>query len=218
MPVERKISSWAAIDWRNEMSREELLTVRIWQLERRLEDVERARAKLRTTRERTKGRLEQTHRLWPKKIEEGDWVLVYNSNLDNQHKATRKFARRWFGPYTVTSANDNSTYHLAELDGMQIAVPIAGKRIKAFRKRHEDEPYSGSAHLHQVETKFPYYFSSFSSGDTHSCLLGSFHLSFRDLLLYYVLFLFFEISLQSMQILGWSLILYVLLLYHLLIL
>ena len=73
-------------------------------------------------------------------IEEGNWVLVYDSSLDNQHKATRKFARRWFGPYVVTSANDNGTYHIAELDGTRIAVPVAGKRIKAFKKRHEAEP------------------------------------------------------------------------------
>ena len=57
--------------------------------------------------------------------------MVYDNNLDNQHKAVHKFAWRWFGPYTVTSVNDNGTYHLA--------VPIVGKRIKAFKKRHEDE-------------------------------------------------------------------------------
>ena len=76
----------------------------------------------------------------PKKIEEGDWVLVYDSSLDNQHRATRKFTRRWFGPYVVQSANDNETYHLAELDGTRMAIPVAGKRIKAFKKRHDDEP------------------------------------------------------------------------------
>ena len=52
----------------------------------------------------------------------------------------RKFARRWFGPYVVTSANDNGTYHFAELDGTRMAVPVAGKRIKAFKKRHKAEP------------------------------------------------------------------------------
>ena len=39
----------------------------------------------------------------------------------------------------VTSANDNGTYHLAELDRTRMAVPVAGKRIKAFKKRHEDD-------------------------------------------------------------------------------
>ena len=122
------------------MSREELLVARIRQLERRLEDVERAAEKLRVARLKNKGRFDQTHRLRPKKIEEGDWVLVYDSSLDNQHRATWKFARRWFRPYVVTSANDNGTYHLAELDGTRMAIPVAGKRVKAFKKRHEGEP------------------------------------------------------------------------------
>ena len=65
-------------------------------------------------------------------------MLVYDSNLDNQHKAVCKFAKRWFGPYIVTSTNDNDTYHLAELDGMRIMVPGARKRIKVFKKRRED--------------------------------------------------------------------------------
>ena len=66
--------------------------------------------------------------------------MVYANNLDNQHKTTRKFARRWFGPYVVTSANDNATYHLAELDGSRLAIPIAGKRVKIFKKRQDENP------------------------------------------------------------------------------
>mgnify|MGYP006905980914 CR=1 FL=1 len=140
MAVERSISSWAAIDWMVEMSQEELLAAGIHQLKRRPEDVERAKAKLCAGQERNKDRFGRTHWLRPKKIEEGDWVLVYNNSLDNQHKTTRKFARRWFELYTVTSANDNDTYHLGRT---RIAVPVAGKRIKAFKKRHEDEPGLG---------------------------------------------------------------------------
>jgi hypothetical protein len=92
---------------------------------------------------KNKERFDRTHRRRPKSIEEGDWVLVYDRSLDNQHKATRKFRRRWFGPYMVTSVNDNGTYHLAELDGTRIAVPVAGKRVKAFKKRHDYEPDLG---------------------------------------------------------------------------
>ena len=46
----------------------------------------------------------------------------------------RKFARTWFGPYMVTGANDNGTYHLEELNGMSLAIPVARKRVKAFKK------------------------------------------------------------------------------------
>ena len=101
MPMERTISSWTTVDWRDEMSRDELLATRIRQLERRPEDVEQAAEKLQVARTKNKARFDRAHRLRPKKIEEGDWVLVYNSSLDNQHRATRKFARRWFGPYVV---------------------------------------------------------------------------------------------------------------------
>ena len=143
MPTKWTISSWATVDWKDEMSREELLAGRIRQLEQRPEDVERAVEKLRLARLKNKGRFDWTHKLRPKTIEEGDLVLVYDSSLDNQHRAMRKFASRWFGPYVVTSANDNGTYHLAKLDGTRMAILVAGKRIKAFKKHHDDEPDPG---------------------------------------------------------------------------
>ena len=46
-------------------------------------------------------------------------------------------------PYAVTSTNDNGTYHLVELDGTRIVVPVVEKTIKAFKKRHTDEPDLG---------------------------------------------------------------------------
>ena len=44
----------------------------------------------------------------------------------------------------VTGANDNGTYHLTELDGTRMAILVAGKRIKAFKKRHEHKLDLGS--------------------------------------------------------------------------
>ena len=101
------------------MNQEELLVIRIRQLERQPGNIERAKAKLHEAREKNKEWFDQTHGLGlrPRKLEEGDWVLVYDNNLDNQHRLTRKFARLWFGLYVVTSANYNATYHLAELKG-----------------------------------------------------------------------------------------------------
>ena len=95
---------------------------------------------MKATRVKNKIWFDKTHRLRPKKIEEGDWVLVYDNNLDNQHSTTRKVARRLFVPYVVTSANDNSTYHLAELDGSRLVMPIAGRRVKIFKKRQDEDP------------------------------------------------------------------------------
>ena len=74
------------------MSREELLVARIRQLERHLEEMESVKAKLKEARMKSKDRFDMTHRLRPKKIKEGDWVLVYDNSLNNQHKSTQKFA------------------------------------------------------------------------------------------------------------------------------
>ena len=40
----------------------------------------------------------------------------------------------------ITSANDNATYHLPELDRSRLAIPIACKRVKIFKKRQDENP------------------------------------------------------------------------------
>jgi hypothetical protein len=42
------------------------------------------------------------------------------------------------GPYVVNKVYDNTTYLLQELDGMELRIEIAGKRIKLFQKNNED--------------------------------------------------------------------------------
>ena len=66
-------------------------------------------------------------------------MLVYDSSLDNQHSTARKFSQRWFGPYVVKKVEDNATYRLAELDGTPLALPIARKRVKIFKRRERME-------------------------------------------------------------------------------
>ena len=78
--------------WENEMSRDELLATRIRQLERRPEDLELAKERLEAARIKNEARFDKTHRLRPRKIE-GDWVIVYDNNLDNQHSLMRKFTK-----------------------------------------------------------------------------------------------------------------------------
>jgi translation initiation factor IF-1 len=127
------------------MNQEELLAIRIRQLEGRSEDVAEAIHRQREAQLRNKHRFDAKHRLRPRKIEEGDWVIVYNSSLDHQHTTLRKFAKRWFGLYEVRKVFDNGTYRLSELDGTELRVPIAGKGVKIFKKRTDKEPYVGNA-------------------------------------------------------------------------
>ena len=68
-------------------------------------------------------------------------MIVYVNSLDHQHTTIWKFAKRWFGPYEVWKVFDNGTYRLCELDGTILWVPIAGKRVKIFKKWTDDKPY-----------------------------------------------------------------------------
>ena len=135
MPVEQSIVSWLALPWQEEISREELLALRIRQLERRADDIEVAKSHLKSARLINKEAFDQRHRLGLRRIMEGDWVLVYDSSFDNQHSTARKISRRWLGPYFVKKVEDNAIYRLTELDSTSIALPIAGKRIKIFKRR-----------------------------------------------------------------------------------
>jgi hypothetical protein len=94
MPMETAIATWAVLPWKEEMNREELLAIRIRQLEGRSEDVAEAIHRQQEARLRNKSRFDAKHRLQSRKIEEGDWVIVYDSSLDHQHITLRKFAKR----------------------------------------------------------------------------------------------------------------------------
>ena len=90
--------------------------------------------KLKEVRVRNKVRFDRVHCLCLKKIEKGDWVIIYGRSLDNKDNSMRKPLRCWFGQCTVIRVNDNATYHLLELDGTRLAIPIVGKRVKVFKK------------------------------------------------------------------------------------
>ena len=155
MPVEQSILSWVALPWANEMSREDLLALRIRQLQRRDEDVQIATERMKQCRLRNKERFDKTHRLRPRKLQEGDWVIVYDSSLDNQHSTSRKFAKRWFGPYIIRQVNKNATYFLTEMDGVSLKLPIAGKRIKLFKRREDQSTnFLNEDNVHEAEQFF----------------------------------------------------------------
>ena len=67
-------------------------------------------------------------------------MLLYDSNLGNQHSTIRKFAKRLFGPYIVKKVYDNATYILSELDGTLLQNVMHKKRLQIVKKRYESKP------------------------------------------------------------------------------
>ena len=123
------------------MSREELLVVRVWQIEGGPEDLVEAIRRQQEAQFRIKRTFDAKHRLRPQKIEEGDWVIVNDSSFDYQQSLIQKFAKRWFRLYEVWKVFDNGTYWVCELIGTVLRVPIGGKRVKIFKKRTYAKPY-----------------------------------------------------------------------------
>jgi hypothetical protein len=135
MPGKDLVPTWVFLEWEDGITTERLLALRIQQLERLPEDQKIALEKLKAARLGNKERFDKTHRLRTKSIQIGDWVLVFDSSLEHQYSTLRKSSRRWFGPYVVVATHDNATYTLRELDGTMLKIPVAGKRIKPFRRR-----------------------------------------------------------------------------------
>ena len=71
MKMETVIATWTMLPWKEEMSREELLAVRIWQLEERPEDIVEEIHRQQEAGFQNKSQFNTKHRLRPQKIEEG---------------------------------------------------------------------------------------------------------------------------------------------------
>jgi hypothetical protein len=72
MPAEDLVPTWVFLDWKDGITTERLLALRIQQLERLPEDQKIALEKLKTTRLGNKDRFDKTHQLQTKNIQIGD--------------------------------------------------------------------------------------------------------------------------------------------------
>ena len=135
MPLEENVYSWRTVNWQDEVSHEELLARRIEHFQSTPEKIDIAMKKVKQAREKNKVRFDKTHRLRPIPIKEGDWVLIAEGGLEQQHSTKAKFIRRWRGPFVVVAVHSNATYTVRELDGAIHQIPYAGKRVKLFKQR-----------------------------------------------------------------------------------
>jgi hypothetical protein len=55
----------------------------------------------------------------------GEWVIVYNEVLDNQHRS--KGTARWFGPYIIVQRRPSGAYITQQPDRVVLHKPIAWK-------------------------------------------------------------------------------------------
>ena len=92
-------------------------------------------ATLKRSRLVNKAWFDKRKRLHPEtaKIHKGDFILLHDIKLDNQH--TYKLTNRWGGPYLVHKTLDGGAYVLTELDGSRLDGAYAGNRLKQYWAR-----------------------------------------------------------------------------------
>ncbi|KAL6406714.1 putative gag-pol poly protein [Ilyonectria robusta] len=137
LPMEVKVPTWRLIDWDEVHTREDIVLARIRILERRQEDREAARQKVKEYRENLarKTTASNAFKLRKKPLSLGDLVLLYDVKNYHDLSTAAKLKPKWRGPYRIREAlAETRTYILESLDGVKMAGTCHGDRIKAFVK------------------------------------------------------------------------------------
>ena len=121
------------------MSRTELLTLRMRQLEKRQEDLDKAAELLTQTRLRSKEQFERRfkRRLFTDNHKEGALVLVRNTTVEKS--MNRKSKPRYLGPFEVVRRTKGGSYVLKELDGSIWSQKVAAFRILPYILRDPEK-------------------------------------------------------------------------------
>ena len=110
--------------FKDNLSQEDLLSLRIIQIERCDEDMHKAMQTLQQTCLNSKHQFERQFetRLMHGNYPPGTLVLIRNTAIEKE--LNRKTKPRYLGPYKVIQQTKGSSYVLAELDGTELSHPI----------------------------------------------------------------------------------------------
>jgi hypothetical protein len=117
------------------MSSVDHLALRIWQLERNLEDVATAARRLHEARFRSKAHFERKFRRKVKdwKFKRGELVLVRNKKIESE--LNKKSKPRWLGPYEVLRRTRGGSYVLRQPDGAVLREGVGAYRLSPYMER-----------------------------------------------------------------------------------
>ena len=119
------------------ISTEELIAIRARQLAKREEDIEKMQETVTASRIKNLERFEKRHgsQIVDFDFKPGSLVLVRNSRIEES--LNRKTKPRYNGPYVVIRKKAGPSYIVAELDGAQSQLRVAGFRLIPYLARTE---------------------------------------------------------------------------------
>lgn len=136
LPIELDVCTWSVLPWDEVTSTTDLLAMRARALERREDDLDEARLRLRRMREKGKEQFDARHRTRQAPLEAGMLVLSHDTFGSMNVSSSKKLDFRWFGPFRITKAiPEKGTYILSELNGAVLKGTYAGHRLKQFFPR-----------------------------------------------------------------------------------
>jgi RNase H-like domain found in reverse transcriptase/Integrase zinc binding domain len=137
LPFDLSEATFMVDGFRSGLSTSELLTLRIRQLQRHQEDIEKAAETLKKARFKSKQQFERRfrRRLQKKHYTPGELVLVRNSRLESTI-ARMKTEPRYLGPYEVVRRTPRGAYVLKEVDGAEHAERYAAFRLLPYIYRN----------------------------------------------------------------------------------
>ena len=138
LPLDWVEATFLVRGWEDVAATEELLALRIRQLEKREGDVQLALTRIRVSQTRPVN--DDYKRLWElptqrfaRPTRSGDLVLVCNPALGTQFKHEEEDT--YLGPYRVVGRTASGSYELEEVDGSAIKVPVLPDRIQPYYTR-----------------------------------------------------------------------------------
>lgn len=134
LPIDNAFDTWIGLGWKKEMTTEELLDLRLKQLERAPELREQAAEAMAKARLDSVRYLDskEAHKVRPA-LDVGDLVLVRHSAIDKQWGT--RFDVRWFGPYVVSKRGSQGNYKLRTLDGIERENKYGAAQLRRFYPR-----------------------------------------------------------------------------------
>jgi hypothetical protein len=135
LPFDLFEATYLVSGFKEEMTSEELLALRIRQLMKKEEDMAKAAEVLAKSRYRSKEEFEKRYkkRIKNYKFKKGDLVLVRNSAVEME--MNRKTKNRYLGPYRIIRKTEKGSYVLEELDGTPMRKGVAGFRLIPYHLR-----------------------------------------------------------------------------------
>lgn len=144
LPFDLVEATWMIDGFKPNMPHDDLLALRIRQLEKRREDLERAANKLALSRFKSKEHFmkEFGYKIHKEEYKPGDLVLVRNSSIEDS--LNKKIQQRYFGPYMIFEGigeNQRHSYIVQELSRIVLKGLISANRLISYRPRaiFEDE-------------------------------------------------------------------------------